>query len=202
MNEPAMIGRVLRASTTGFTIGCQQPMAPATPTIPPFGAFVRADNYDGTATYGLVGDIIVEDDPFVRQLVAAGVEDEEYIADQRQRRQVPVAVEVLAVGIGRGLEVYHRLPAQPPGTLDRIFACNQAEVVRFTQRNDWLRFVLAAANLPVDALMIAALRNAAAARKATGQDAAYLIGAGRELAKLLALDLTRLEGILGQLNDR
>ena len=203
MSEPtAMLGRVLQASTTGFTIGCQQPLASQTPATPPFGALVRADNGDGSATYGLVGNITVEDDPFVRQLVAAGVEDEEYIADQRQRRQVPVAVEVLTVGIGRGLEVYHRLPAQPPGTLDRIYACNAAEIARFTERHDWLRTVLAAATLPADALLVAALRNAADARKATGQAEGYLIAAGRELARLLALDLTRLDGILRQLNDR
>ena len=202
MNETtAMIGRVLRASTTGFTIGCQQPMAAQAQTTPPFGAFVRAENPDGSQIYGLVGDIVVEDDPFVRQLVAAGVEDEEYIADQRQRRQVPVAVEVLTVGGGRDLKVSYWLPAQPPGTLDRIFACNAAEIVRFTERHDWLRTVLAAAALPADALVVSALRGAAAARP-PDQRESYLIGAGRELAKLLALDLTRLDGVLGQLNDR
>jgi hypothetical protein len=42
------------------------------------------------------------------------------------------------------------------------------------------------------------LRNAAAARP-PDQREAYLVSAGRELAKLLALDLTRLDGILRQL---
>ena len=202
MNETTMMmGRVLRASTTGFTIGCQQSMATQAQSTPPFGSLVRAGNPDGTQTYGLVGDIVVEDDPFVRQLVAAGVEDEEYIADQRQRRQVPVAVSVLTVGGRRGLSVSYWLPPQPPGTLDRIFACTAAEIVRFTERHDWLRTVLAASMLPADALLVAALRGAAAARP-PDQRESYLVSAGRELAKLLALDLTRLEGILGQLKDR
>jgi hypothetical protein len=201
MNEPtAMIGRVLRASATGFTIGCQQALSAQAQSTPPFGAFVRAENPDGSLIYGLVGDIVVEDDPFVRQLVAAGVEDEEYIADQRQRRQVPVAVEVLTLGVGQGLNVSHRLPPQPPGTLDRIHACNGAEIVRFTARHDWLRAVLAAAILPADALIVAALRNAAEVRP-PDQREGYLVSAGRDLAKLLALDLTRLDGILRQLRD-
>ncbi|MGC8781485.1 MAG: hypothetical protein ACP5UQ_11525 [Anaerolineae bacterium] len=188
----------MRASTTRFTVGCQQPMAASGAALPPFGALVRAENADGSATYGLVGNISVEDDPFVRQLVAAGVENEEYIADQRQRRQVPVAVDVLVVGWGIGLEIYQRLPPHPPGTLDRIYPCAAAEVVRFTERHDWLRFVLAAADLPADALAVAALRAAADARPADQREA-YLIRAGRELAKLLAQDLTRLDGILRQL---
>jgi hypothetical protein len=166
--------------------------------LPEFGALVKAPNPDGSVTYGLVYNVTVEDDPFVRQLVAAGVEDEEYIADQRQRRQVPAVVDVLVAGYGSGLEVYHRLPPQPPGTLDRIYACNAAELVRFTARHDWLRVVLAAAEVPADALLIAALRAAAAARP-PDQRQPYLIAAGRELAKLLAMDLTRLDGILRQL---
>jgi hypothetical protein len=157
--------------------------------------------------------VTVEDDPFVRQLVAAGVEDEEYIADQRQRRQVPVSVDVLIVGHGRAatpaspvpqsdgalLDVYHRLPPQPPATLDRIYACNNAELVRFTERHDWLRIVLAVPSSAADALLIAALRSAAQARPELDRREAYLVSAGRELAKLLALDLTRLDGILRQL---
>ncbi len=202
MNDaPALVGRVIRADTTSFTIGCQQPMTSDRRTVPPFGALVRAENGNDSVTYGLVANVIVEDDPFVRQLVAAGVEDEEYIADQRQRRQIPVAVEVLIVGGGQKLAVHHRLPAQPPGTLDRIYACNAAELVRFTERHDWLRTVLAAMQLPADALVVAALRGAAAARRASGQHESYLIGAGRELAKLLAFDLTRLDGILRQVRD-
>ncbi len=207
MSEEAMIaGRVLRASTTGFTIGCQQAIAEQSRATPEFGALVKALNGDGSVTYGLVYNVAVEDDPFVRQLVAAGVEDEVYIADQRQRRQVPVAVDVLVVGHGRPkaaggsiMDVYHRLPPQPPGTLDRIYGCNAAELVRFTERHDWLRTVLVAPTIPADALLVAALRAAASARREQGE--AYLIGAGRELAKLLAMDLVRLDGILRQLRD-
>jgi hypothetical protein len=199
MNEEAtLVGRVLRASTTSFAIGCQQAIAEQPQALPRFGALVKAVHPDQSVTYGLVYNVTVEDDPFVRQLVAAGVEDEEYIADQRQRRQVPVVVDVLIAGCGVGTAVYHRLPPQPPTTLDRIYACNAAEAVRFTEHHDWLRTVLATTNVPADALLVATLRAAAAARP-PDQREPYLVEAGRELARLLAMDLVRLDGILRQL---
>ena len=125
---------------------------------------MRAEGKDGGLVYGLIFNVTIEDDAFVRQLVAAGVESAEIIEDQRQKRQVPIVVDVLVVGGGQGLAVYHRLPAQPPSTLDQIYLCNAAEIVRFTERHDWLRTVLGAVEAPADQLLIAALRAAALAR--------------------------------------
>jgi hypothetical protein len=166
--------------------------------MPEFGTLVKVTRPNGDVIYGLIYDVRIEDDAFVRQLVAAAVNDPEIIEDQRQKRQVPVEVSVLAVGHGRDLEVYHRLPPQPPGALDDVLMCNAAEVVRFTARHDWLRLVLAAPDAPAEQLIAAALRRAAVARPPDQRDA-YLIGAGRELARLLADDLLRLDGILRQL---
>jgi len=201
MDEPTIVGRVLRSSTTSFTVGCRQLISEQDQRIPEFGALVRADARDGAIVYGLIANVTIEDDAFVRQLVAAGVESAEIIEDQRQKRQVPVVVDVLVAGSGRGLTVNHRLPAQPPSTLDQIYLCNAAEVVRFSERHDWLRTVLGAVDAPADPLLVSALRAAARARP-PDQREAYLVGAGRELAKILALDLARLDGILRQLRDR
>ncbi len=194
-SEYTIVGRVLRSTTSSFTVGCRQLMAAQDQLVPQFGALVRAELANGTRVYGLIYNVTIEDDAFVRQLVAAGVESPEIIEDQRQKRQVPVVVEVVVAGSGRGLEVYHRLPAQPPSTLDLIYLCNAAEVVRFTERHDWLRTILGSIEAPVDQLVIAALRQATQARP-PDQREAYRISAGRELAKLLALDLSRLDGIL------
>jgi hypothetical protein len=195
MNEPVIVGRVLRSSTTGFTIGCRQLISEQDQRIPEFGALVRAEAKDGDITYGLISNVTIEDDAFVRQLVAAGVESAEIIEDQRQKRQVPIVVDVLVVGGGQRLAVYHRLPAQPPSTLDQIYLCNAAEIVRFTERHDWLRTVLGSVEVPADQLLTATLRAAALARL-PDQREPYLVSAGRELAQMLALDLSRLDGIL------
>ena len=124
MDQLTIVGRVLRSSTTSFTVGCRQLISEQDQLIPEFGALVRADAKGGSVIYGLIYNVTIEDDAFVRQLVAAGVESPEIIEDQRQKRQVPVVVDVLVAGSGRGLEVYHRLPAQPPSTLDQIYLCN------------------------------------------------------------------------------
>ena len=195
MATPTIVGRVLRSSTTSFTVGCRQLISEQDQRVPEFGALVRAEAQDSNLIYGLIANVTIEDDAFVRQLVAAGVESAEIIEDQRQKRQVPIVVDVLVVGSGRGLAVHHRLPAQPPSTLDQIYLCNAAEIIRFTERHDWLRTVLAAVEAPADQLVISALRVAAQARP-PDQREAYLIAAGRELAKLLALDLARLDGVL------
>ena len=199
-DQPVMIGRVLRSSTTSFSIGCTGRIAEQNQMAPVFGALVKALNDDGSVVYGLIYNETIEDDAFVRQLVAAGVDNEEYVEDQRQNRQIPIVVDVLVVGSGRGLDIFPRLPPQPPGTLDRIYGCNNAEVVRFSTRHDWMRTVLAAADVPVEPLLAASLRMAAAARP-PDQRQAYLVGAGRELARLLAADLTRLDGILQQIRE-
>lgn len=198
--ESALLGRVLRATTASFTVGCPASIVEAGRVQPLFGGWVRAEADSGEVSYGLIYNIVIEDDPFIRQLVAADVQQAEILKDQRQKHQVPLAVDVLAVGHGRDLTVAQRLPPQPPGALDDVFTCNAAEVVRFTGRHDWLRTVLAAQDTPADQLVAAALRNAAAARPPSERDA-YLVSAGRELARLLALDLVRLDGLLRLLRD-
>ena len=220
MDELIVVGRVLQASTTRLTVGCQPPIAAQNQAIPAFGSLVKAagpalslpDEAEGeVVTYGLVHNVAVEDDLFVRQLVAAGMDDEVYIADQRQRRQVPVIVEVLLVGFGSPfcrpldgtmqdaggvrIDPQHTFPPQPPSTLDKVYACNSAEIVRFTVRHDWLHAILVAPDIPTDELIAAALGAAAQARP-PDQREAYLVTAGRELARLLAQDPIRLDGIL------
>lgn len=188
------LGRVLRASTASFTAGCRT----LEEDLPVFGALVQAERGDGAAVYGLIYDVRVDDDPFVRQLIAAGDLSEEYVQDQRQRRQVPVEVNVLVVGgRERSGQVYQYLPPQPPATLSWVTVCQPEQVRQFGQRLDFLRTVLDAADAPADELAAAALRQAAAAAQGDASQARrYLETAGRELARLLSRDPARLNGIL------
>ena len=186
------IGRLLRSSTVGFTFGCAVPE----PEVPVFGAFVKAPaQQDQSEVIGLIYDILIEDDPFVRQLIATPDLPEAYIQDQRQNRMVPIEVSVLSVGHRNGNGLFHRLPPQPPITLDHIRQCTPVEITTFTERFGYLGLVLNAVDVPTDDLIASALDQAASVRPVE-QRRYYLIQVGKELARLLGNDLPRLETLL------
>jgi hypothetical protein len=187
------IGRLLRSSTTGYVFGCAVPE----PDVPRFGDFVKAPAQRGrTNVIGLIYDIVIEDDPFVRQMVATRDLEEAYILDQRENRQVPIEVSVLAIGYYAGADrIQCGLPPQPPVTLDSIRPCTAAEVLDCTSSFDYLRLIVNSPEAPADELIAVSLRNAAAGRPPEDR-AAFLRLAGRELAKMLNRDLPRLENLL------
>ena len=191
------VGRVLRASIRGFVVGCELTQS----QIPGFGSFVRADGLTpGSAIYGLVYEVSLEDDLFVRHFIGSETE-EEVIQDQRHNRQVPVEISVLAVGCREDGTFRQCLPPHPPVTLDWLYLCTDQEIQAFTARLDYFRLVLAAHDAPVDELLAASLRSAAASRPESEREM-FLIGAGRELARLMAASPLRLEGVIGKLQHK
>ena len=184
------VGRIIRSSTTHFAVGCQV----LRPQVPAFGSLVKVPAMDGDQIYGLIHDVRMEDDPFVRQMAVTEDLPAEYIEDQRHNRQVPIEVGVLVVGYWHADEITQHLPPQPPLSLDVIYTCTSDELVAFTGKFDYFRLVLDNRDLPADELLAANLRSAAQARGGAGED--FLVSAGRELARLLAMDLYRLDAIL------
>ncbi len=189
------VGRIIRASTTRFAVGCQV----LRPQVPIFGSLVKVPALGGDEVFGLIHDVRMEDDPFVRQVAAAQGLRPEVIEDQRRNRQVPIEVGVLVVGYRHGETIYHRLPPQPPLSLDVLHTCQAAELVAFTEQFGYFRLVMDARDLPCDELLAANLRYAAQARQAGGRD--FLVAAGRELARLLTMDLPRLDAILRRIGQ-
>ena len=186
------IGRLLRSSTTGYVFGCSVPE----PEVPLFGMFVKAPAQRGQSeVIGVIYNISIEDDPFVRQMIATPNLPETYIQDQRANRQVPLEVSVLAIGYRNGTGYVQSLPPQPPITLDRISACSDSEICDFTQQNDYLRLILDARDAPADQLIAACIQQAAACQPSQDRDR-FRRNAGRELAKLMSRDLIRLENLL------
>lgn len=186
-NTPLQVGRVMRSSTGEFTIGTRLLQA----DVPRFGSFVKAPSTDGCDVIGLIYDVLIEDDPFVRQVISA--DREEIIRDHRENRQVPAVVSVLVVGHCRDDRMTPYLPSQPPAVLDLLHTCTDDEVIQFTEDFAYFRTVLNAVNARPDELLSASLRHAAEAR---GGGREFLVRAGRELARLLAFDAVRLEGLL------
>ena len=190
MSDSAVrIGRVMRSSTGEFSIGTHLLQA----DVPRFGSFVKAPSTDGCDVIGLIYDVLIEDDPFVRQLISADVKDE-IIRDQRENRQLPATVSVLVVGHVRDGRMYPFLPSQPPAALDTLVTCTDDDVMRFTEDFAYFRTVLNAREARPNELLAASLRYASEARAGDGRE--FLVRAGRELARLLAFDAVRLEGLL------
>ncbi|MCS6870442.1 MAG: hypothetical protein RML95_10035 [Anaerolineae bacterium] len=192
LTDVPMIGRVLRASTTGFECGTRS----SDLSEPRFGAFVQARRRnDSTIIIGLIYAIRVDDDPLVRQLIMANNLNAATIRDQRENRMVPVEISVITVGGMEDNMPIYTLPPRPPLSLDPVYLCDDEMVYTFTERFDFFRLVLQAAQVPSEELLAAALRFAAAVRPRNEQ-ADYLIRAGRRLAQLLSADLPRLHHLL------
>jgi hypothetical protein len=187
------VGWVLRASTTGFTVGCRV----LEPNTPNFGYFVKVPVGE-TQVIGLIYNVSVNDDPAVRQLILAETLGPEAMRDQRENRLVPIEVSVLVVGYKLGELYLQNLPPQPPISLDELQTCTRREVKGFTESLDYLRLVLKANQVPVDDLLIASLNQARQAR-AEAEQRDFLLKAGREIGRYLSNDLVRLESIIRQL---
>lgn len=191
-------GRILRANTRSFVFGTRVPKE----DVPVFGAFVktRIQRKDATV-FGLIYDIVVEDDGMTRMLSVAedGLVRPEEIEWQRSRR-VPIEVSVLCVGYrdgdAAGNSIRQVIPPQPPITLDEVVSCTKDEVQQFTQRLDFFRLVLEARDAPCDELLAASLRLAS---ETHSDPRAFLRRCGRELARLLAGNGARLDGLLRRL---
>ena len=192
------IGRILRASTTGYVVGCRvnQLQQPA------FGCLVKAHPADAReAIYGLIYDIHIDDDPLVRRLVLAEQPDPSVINDQRENRLLPVEMSVLAVGYGQNGRFRHGLPPRPPLNLDPVEIClDQDEVTRFTERFGYFRLILRAAQsgVPVEQLLVAHLLNVHQTRQS---DDAWAMAAIVELIEVLRSNYEMLVPTLEALSE-
>ena len=191
------IGRLLRAGTTGFIAGCAVTQFDA----PALGALVRAPLEDNYTVYGLIHDIHIDDDGLVRQLVTSEHVSEEVMKDNRERRIVPVEMSVLAVGYEQGGKILHLLPPRPPLSLERIFLCTDAELVRFSDagRFGYFRHILRAKDAPLGEILAAHIQQTGLAHGPDG--ARWKEAATRELITLLRDDYPSLMSVLGALGE-
>ena len=195
MTNSIQIGHLLRASTTGFVAGCSVSQL----ETPAFGALLRAPLDKDYSVYGLIYDIHIDDDGLVRQLVTAGNVSPEVMHDNRERRIVPVEMSVLAVGYEQGGRISHLLPPRPPLSLDVIYLCSDAELVKFTSagRFGYFRHILQARDIPIGEVLAAHIQQASAAQT----DKVWAGKAAHELITLLRDDYSTLMSVLGALGE-
>lgn len=199
MAEKIEIGRLLRAGTSGFVVGCRVSQLES----PVFGGLVRAPLGAGEhQVYGLIYDIHIDDDGIVRQLVTADNVDAAIIADNRENRNVPVEISVLTVGYQENGQIRHLLPPRPPLSLDAIYQCDAVDLRRFTSagRFGYFRHILRASDLPAGELLAAHLRQAQVAYQ-DSDNPGWPQQAAQELITLLRDDYPALMAVLGALAD-
>jgi hypothetical protein len=189
------IGHLLHSSTSQFVAGCSVSQLGA----PTFGALVRAPLDRDYSVYGLIHDIHIDDDGLVRQLVTAGNVSPEVMHDNRERRIVPVEMSVLTVGYEQAGRISHLLPPRPPLSLDVIYLCSDAELVKFTGagRFGYFRHILQAQDIPIGELLASHIQQASAAHKSKE----WSQKATQELIALLRDDYPTLMSVLGALGE-
>lgn len=194
------IGRVLRASTQGFTCGTRSSEV----NYPQFGAFVLTRAIESEADTFLVGVITairIDDDPLVRQLIMASGENPMVVRDQRENRMVPVEIDVLNVGFVQNGVPFHTLPPRPPMSLDEVQLCDDEQIAFFTSMTynptlPFIRLILAAGGVANATELVAAAVRLATAAHPPDQRYDFAVGAGRQIATLLANDPLTLHHVL------
>jgi len=196
--QPLEIGRVLRASTVGFSVGCRVNQL----SVPGFGSLVKAQPADSREViYGLIYNINIDDDQLIRRLVMVESPRAEVIEDQRRNRLLPIEMSVLAVAYQLNDQLTYGLPPRPPLNLDPVMICQEREeVIQITDNLSYLRLILRAAgsNVPVDQLLVAHIRDVFLIR---GKDAAWALDAVHELIELLRSNYDILIPTLESLSD-
>jgi len=189
MSEP--IGEIVETAVAEFTAQAYQ-----FGQSPPFGSFVKVELPDWTA-YGLVYAIRSGGvEPGLRPVVRGrdGVRDAAIYAENPDLEQVlRTEFTALTIGFQEDAELRTFLPPQPPPLHWSVHVCSDDEVVRLSEQLEYFRTVLAAAQIPADALLAANIR---LARLARAGEPDFTLRAGRELAALLKRDYARLNGIL------
>ena len=118
------IGRLLRAGTTGFVVGCRVSQLDG----PSFGGLVRIPLENGYQVYGLIYDIHIDDDGLVRQLVTADGVDENILPTTGSTATCRWRSACWRWATGRDRRISHLLPPRPPLSLDVIYLCEPDEL--------------------------------------------------------------------------
>ena len=155
---------------------------------------------DQPEIYGIVTDITLEEDGFLRQIAGTADLAEEVIRDARENRNVPIVIRTAFLGYTEGDRVLHLLPPRPPVTLTEIYPCSAREICEFTRKLGYLRLLMDVTNLPAGELLAVHLRLAAKAHVQLG-DTDWAQRAVEEVMDLLSGDPAALIAVMGAVGD-
>jgi hypothetical protein len=189
------IGEVVKAGSAEFTAQCYK-----LGEAPPLGCLVKTQGKPGDI-YGVVYDVETQSLEPGRRVVARGEKleskDEVFAANPQLSRLLATDFRVLVVGQAEGKRWHYYLPPQSAAIHNFVYICGPEEIRGFTQSFDFLSLLVnARIMVPVDEVVGSCLRYASL----THMDPdAFLIKAGKELARLLSRDINRLNSLLKRL---
>ena len=189
------LGEVVEASSTEVTVHCYQLYGAA-----PLGALVRTSGE--RPVYAVVRNVSTAPIDTARRPVARGSDEPDEAALYRSNPQLAklLRTEFQAAIVGHNTAdgIRHYLPPVPPRIHSFITLCSDAEVRDFMQRLDFLPLLLAGPSPLTDEATAAFLRQVASAHD---DPTAFLMAAGREMARILSRDLQRLNTLLRSLRQ-
>lgn len=187
MESLDIIGQIVRADIARFSAGSFQ-----IHQTPPLGALIKVDE---GFIYAVVCDARTESlegrQP-VPHPPAEGDLQSFLDSNPHLRHLLRTSFDAVVVGHGDAGTLRHYLPPSPASIFAPVRPCPPEEVARFTQSFDFLKPLLSSA-ANADEVTAACLRLASAAHP---DPRAFLVQAGKELARLLADQPDRLTAVL------
>jgi hypothetical protein len=184
------IGEIIEASTGEFMAQCYELHQP-----PPFGSMVKTREGE-IEIYGVVCEATTTSIEPGRRPIARGREEAEeediFRSSPQLAKLLRTDFSALVVGHKENERLYHYLPPRPAKIHSFVYLCDAEEVEKFSRSFDFLS-ILVNAKRQADELIAACLRHAAQAQP---DPRAFLVRAGKELAVLLAGEVSRLDTIL------
>ena len=204
MIESDYIAEVIETSTTQSFAQCLETKDLSFPIMPPFGSLVKSlDKESGNTILAVVTYATTTSIDSVHHTRALGLSLAE-LREQQPQIFAMLKTEFKATIVGfknsfmtqDDSEVYHQyLPPRPPQIHQAVYRCQEKEIINFSKKFDFLRILLQVKEAPVDALIIASIRNIYLLKKS---DKNWLVHIGRALGILLKDDYDRLHYILNQ----
>lgn len=195
MDESEAIGEVIESSTRQLVAEIYDEADP-----PAFGSWVLMPEVHGADVVGLISHVETGSYDSNRQAVALGLSPDERAKEMPMVDELirtTVRVQILACRDREG-RLRQTLPPHPPGLHDFVYPCPADTVRAMGTPSDVLRTLVEHPDpaVPVDDLLVAALRSVYEAHggEAGGREA--LVSAGRALSRLLDDDHERLQSIL------
>lgn len=148
-NRPAnYIAEVIETATTEFLAQCLEPDDLSFPIMPPFGSWVKSiDEESGNLIYAVVYHATTSPIDTVHRARALGLSLQELREEQPQifamlKTEFRSAIVGYRTGDNPrngavGGTVYQHLPPRPPQIHQAVYACNNEEVVEFSDRLDF-----------------------------------------------------------------